>query len=552
MLIRIICILIPLFTFASCHSDPKPHEVAPSSKGQRENPFRVVHVGLEFPGALVGGVGEVAGALVKYEPLFGNQAQHRGITNTFMNASVVMPWYNIIVPDAADRFVMKVRHWFKGRIVESEVFQRRIGEATQYLVKPDRAYEKMFDIDNAKNIFSTVPNSKYIERATYFAGAATSFAAEFRDSTAKPFDIAHIHSMVLGMMPRIFSEVYVPKVARAKSTLPRTVFHLHSVFDAGDLLAHVSAEDCALLGLVRPRGTNAVEEAVGGVDHVIAASKWLATAALQHPKLGSYLEPSKVTGILNGIDYNAWKPSGLKGPTGEDLSFDETDVVEGKQKIKEYLSKKGYFADPDRPLIVFVGRFSREKGVGLLPVAALEAIKLGANVAILGTFAADPGPFKLIEDFKNREKDNKHLVVAMSLEAQKEQNFGKLVRGAADFVLVPSLSEGGGLAPREFMSSGSLAISSGVEGLAEQMRDIREVQNPLREGNAFVYGDKDNTRIEDMKSAIREAIGFMQRQSASDRNTMLARIMREAEGYDWMAPGGAIEQTVKVYRAVLK
>jgi starch synthase len=68
-------------------------------------------------------------------------------------------------------------------------------------------------------------------------------------------------------------------------------------------------------------------------------------------------ERGKCLGILNGIDADLWSPATDKFL---EVHYDTETVDENKQKNKEALCKE-FNLNPQKPLIIFIGRLVGEK-----------------------------------------------------------------------------------------------------------------------------------------------------------------------------------------------
>ena len=88
---------------------------------------------------------------------------------------------------------------------------------------------------------------------------------------------------------------------------------------------------------------------------------------------------SKLTGILNGVDYEEWNPE-----TDRNLpvNYSARDLS-GKRACKlALLEEMGLPAEADRPLIGIVSRFAHQKGMDL--VAANRSAGRNAALVVLG------------------------------------------------------------------------------------------------------------------------------------------------------------------------
>ena len=113
---------------------------------------------------------------------------------------------------------------------------------------------------------------------------------------------------------------------------------------------------------------------------------------------------------------------------------------------------RGY--NKDKPVILFVGRLSKEKGYHRLECAAISARESGATLAVMGY--GDP--------IFEAEMISKYPEVIFLNSREDQMLIGPLLRGAADFSLLTSDRETAGLVLLEGQASGSSVITSNIPG----------------------------------------------------------------------------------------
>jgi starch synthase len=159
----------------------------------------------------------------------------------------------------------------------------------------------------------------------------------------------------------------------------------------------------------------------------------------------------KLTGILNGIDYDVFKP--LKDKSA-------------KKKAKSALCKKFGFKDSTLPLFVMVSRLVAQKGIDLLMDSFDALQKKNINIFILG------------------EGDKKHAL-ALKQFAKRYDNFS-FYQGydealshqtylASDFLLMPSVFEPCGLNQFIAMNFGSIPVVHEVGGLKDSVHETKRL-----------------------------------------------------------------------------
>ncbi|KAF9086541.1 hypothetical protein BGX29_001347, partial [Mortierella sp. GBA35] len=221
--------------------------------------------------------------------------------------------------------------------------------------------------------------------------------------------------------------------------------------------------------------------------------------------LGSVLnqaEKNLFIGITNGVDFGKLNPWTMPALRENDLAFPSNEFVgqeeqellalesarvadneqavapavlgsshltirSAKEAAKHFLYTKGLLMEQDlnRPLVLFVGRFQYNKGLEFLTTASTAIKERGGRFVIMG----QPNNFPL-RSINNLERLFKGTVTVIT-DAKTQDDWGVYWRTAADFLLVPSLTESFGLVAAEGLLFGSTVISSGVGGLSEFLVD---------------------------------------------------------------------------------
>ncbi|MFU8792750.1 MAG: glycogen synthase [Acholeplasmataceae bacterium] len=161
-------------------------------------------------------------------------------------------------------------------------------------------------------------------------------------------------------------------------------------------------------------------------------------------------------GILNGLDQSLYNPQ-----TSEHLKYhyDEKTFIEGKKNNKHALLET-LNMDNDKPLIAFIGRFARQKGIDLM-MAALESFLKNNHINLIAIGKGD----RLYETYFERLEDT----YPHSVKVIKGFDFAlsQHVYAASDFFLMPSLFEPCGLNHMIAMRYGSLPIVRRTGGLKD-------------------------------------------------------------------------------------
>jgi starch synthase len=237
-----------------------------------------------------------------------------------------------------------------------------------------------------------------------------------------------------------------------------------------------------------------------------------------------------LTGILNGIDTDAWNPA-----TDTYLPAPFThDDLHGKALAKRALLDEFRLATDDvaidRPLIGIVSRLTEQKGMDLIEAIARDLPTLDATFVVVGTghdryeqmwrqlSAAHPDRFGAFIGFDER--------------------LAHLVEGGADIFLMPSRFEPCGLNQMYSMRYGTVPVVRAVGGLADTVRPY----NPRNgQGTGFLFGEYHPAA---MVTALRSALEAYRQRRAWRR----LQINGMRKDFSWERSAA---EYVKVYKGVM-
>lgn len=203
-------------------------------------------------------------------------------------------------------------------------------------------------------------------------------------------------------------------------------------------------------------GISALKAGLMGADALTTVSPTYAEE-LMTPEFGMGLDGvmryrrESLTGILNGIDTDAWNPA-------TDPAIWPYDSPGGKAANKAALRDEMGLPDADGPLCVIVSRMTHQKGLDLVLTALPALLEHGGQLAVLGS--GDPG---LEYAFRQIGEHDPNVAVRIGYD---EALSHRLIAGA-DAILVPSRFEPCGLTQMYGLRYGAVPVVGLTGGLAD-------------------------------------------------------------------------------------
>jgi starch synthase len=250
--------------------------------------------------------------------------------------------------------------------------------------------------------------------------------------------------------------------------------------------------------------------AVLAADAVIAVS-----SAMREDILRVYpaLDPSLVHVIRNGIDTDVWCPAG----PGEGGSV---------------LAELG--VDPDRPVVAFVGRITRQKGVEHL-LAAAHRLRPDAQLVLCAGAPDTPeiaDEVRAAVDGLARERTGVFWIREMLPVGELRE-----ILTAADVVVCPSVYEPMGIVNLEAMACATAVVASDVGGIPEVVADGVT-------GSLVHYGAEDPIGYQ---SRLADAVNELIADPEKAKRYGMAGRRRCIEEFSWTR---VAQQTLDIYRKV--
>lgn len=405
----------------------------------------VVHVSAEcYPMAKAGGLGDVVGALPKYQKKIGDEAM------------VVMPMY--------DTPFLRNNSWdtiFKGKMnlgnwnFDYTIIQEQTGKLGYSLFLVD-----INGLLDRPKIYG------YDDDQSRFLAFQVSVLHWLSHWKILPH-IVHCHDHQAGLLP--FMMRYCYDYQKLKSI--KTVLTIHNAQYHGSMdwekSSWLPAWDPWKQGLLQwEHYINSLATGIKCADKVTTVSETYMSQLKYHSAgLESLFEKEqgKCMGILNGIDNEVWDP--FTDPMIQ-YHYNKDSVIIGKQKNKEAFCAK-YEFDVTKPLIVFIGRLVDEKAADVLPGAiqhALDKTNGSANFFVIG--AGNTAVESALNYLKKLYPINYNCWIEYNEEVSHK------AYASADFLLMPSRVEPCGLNQMYALRYGTIPMVRDTGGLHDTVIDM--------------------------------------------------------------------------------
>ena len=469
----------------------------------------IVHVSAEcYPMAKAGGLGDVVGALPKYQAKLGDDAM------------VVMPMYQTPF--------LQQNKWelhFKGNTNLGDWF-------FDYTIIKESTEKLGFNL-YLVDIHGLLDRPKiygYPDDTDRFIGFQVAVVNWLSHWKSLP-DIVHCHDHQAGLIPFMMKYCFDYQ----KLQFVKTIVSIHNAQYQGAMgwekSLLIPRWDTWKNGLLEWNNSiNSLATAVKCADKVTTVShSYMQQLKFQSNGLEALFEyeQGKCVGILNGIDTEVWNPA--TDPMVA-YHYTATNVLVEKKKNKNALCAK-YNLDPSKPLIVFIGRLVGEKAADVLPGAiqhAMDKTDSGANFFIIG--AGDTATESALNYLVQLYPGNYNTFIGY------DEIVGHEAYASADFLLMPSRVEPCGLNQLYALRYGTIPMVRDTGGLHDTVVDMGD---PDGFGIKFLHATE-----EDIVYSIERAIAVYQ-----DKNQMNKMIQFAMNiDHSWES---VVEEYKKVYESIL-
>lgn len=411
--------------------------------------MEIIHISAEcYPVAKAGGLGDVVGALPKYQCESGDIAK------------VIMPMYRT-------KFLYE-NDWqvdYKGNAnLGNLYFEFTIIKESTNKLGFDLFLVDINGLLDRQKIYGYDDDA---ERFTAFQIAVVSWISSWEHSP----DMVHCHDHHTALIPFMMQHCYAFQHLAAIST----VLTIHNAQYQGwmgwDKSLYIPRWDLWKRGLLDWAGNiNPLASGVKCAGKVTTvSSSYMEELRIQANGLEKLFqfEQGKCVGILNGIDTQVWNPA---TDAYIQHSFSVKTLTTGKAKNKQVLCNR-FELDINLPLFVFIGRMVGEKAADLLPDAIKTAIYHGnrnASFLVLGS-----GQTSVELEFQ--QMIGAYPGIFNAVIGYDEQLSHQMYAGA-DFLLMPSRVEPCGLNQMYAMRYGTIPVVRSTGGLKDTVVDMGDFE----------------------------------------------------------------------------
>lgn len=407
-----------------------------------------------------GGLGDVAGALPK-------ELHQQGI-----DVQVVLPFHTTMPQEYKDKledvlqFEVKMgwRNQFCGlkRLIKDKVTYYFIDNLYYF----DRPNLYGYDDDGERFAFFSLAICEMMEKIDFIP------------------DVLHLNDWHTAIIPVLLKDKY--HWIKEYQTI-KTVLTIHNLQFQGIYSQAVLSDWYGIgynafheHGLKYYEDVNVLKGGIFYSDQVTTVSPTYAKE-IQTPYFGEQLDGvlrqnnDKLSGILNGIDYDEFNPK-----TDKKIKYHfSVKDLSGKSKDKAFLQERvGLPVDPKVPLMAMVSRLTAQKGCHLLREQMDELMKRNVQLLILGT--GEPEYENSFRYFNWRYPEKFKAIIDFDVTLAQQ------IYAGSDLFIMPSAFEPCGLSQLYSLRYGTLPIVHETGGLKDTVIPYNAVTG---EGTGFSFYD---------------------------------------------------------------
>jgi starch synthase len=270
----------------------------------------------------------------------------------------------------------------------------------------------------------------------------------------------------------------------------------------------------------------------------LAAADWISTVSptyaqeIQTPEYGYGLEglissrAGRLTGILNGIDYQIWDPE-QDGALQANFNLEQLELRAANKRFLQ--EKAGLAVSGHIPLLGIISRLDYQKGINLA-LEALSGLSGEWQLILLGT--GDPELEAACREFEGQHAERSRCVLEFNAGLARQ------IYAGSDMILIPSRYEPCGLAQMIGMRYGNIPVVRSTGGLKDSVRDYDECEN----STGFVFHDFDSQAL---TATLQRAIAVFE--DSDSWKALQHRAMQQDFSWDRSA-----REYASLYRTILE
>lgn len=426
-----------------------------------------------------------------------------------------------------------------------DVYKSKMEKITEFYVDLDwkHQYAGVYALDWDGVTYYFIDNKEYFdregsygydddgERFIYFSKAATLLSKKI---DFKP-DVIHTNDWHTAMV-----NVFVNDFRKGDDFFDdiKTLFTIHNlkyqgVFDS-DLL-RLTGLDGSYFNENDLKYYEAINFMKGGIVHSNALNTVSPNYAkeIKYPFYGEGLDgiirqyEDKLSGIVNGIDYDVWNPQTDEFIAENFSSEDMSGKILDKKDLQELY---GLPVREDVPLIGLCSRLTAMKGLDLVRYIMDELLQDDIQFVVLGT-----GDYTYEEMFKYFEWKYPEKMAARIYYDDKESH--RLYAGC-DFLMMPSISEPCGISQLIAMRYGTLPIVREAGGLKNTVIPYNQY---TKEGTGYSF---ENINAHELLFTSQKAIKVY-RENKEDHEILMKNAMEAINDWDKSA-----EEYIDLYKSL--
>ncbi len=467
--------------------------------------MKVLYVTSEAaPFAKSGGLGDVAGSLPKALKKEGTEIR------------VILPLYKDMPQKFQDQleFLGGYEVNLNWRKQNCQIFQLVHEEVTYYFLGNDYYFKR----DGLYGYFDEA------ERYLFFSKAVLEFVPKFGFWP----DVLHVNDWQSAAIPFLLNKHYRKHYQYMKTVLTIHNIKYQGIYGRETLMDLLGLKPTELTSDIEFKGdTNLMKAGIYNADHVTTVSPTYARE-LTHEYYGEGLHgvvkdnQYKMTGILNGIDYDSNHPQ--KDPH---VWVPYTRSLKKKRENKKiFMEELGFQYDDSKPLVGIVSRLDELKGIDLITHVIYEMMQMGIYLVLLGT--GESRYESIFREIEHRYPE--HASVNITFDS----GMASKIYAASDMILMPSRVEPCGLTQIIALKYGAIPLVRKTGGLNDT---IQKFDVTTAQGNGFMFNAYN---AHEMLSEFKRAVCIYEKNQDLWEN--LAKNAFQSN-YDWT-------QSAKAYQSI--